>query len=223
MIKFILAQSQKTDIFCFLEVHPELEEKLESALPGFRPVYSKGIRVAYLDKIIEGRSIFVKNNIKLIKTGKISLYKTTPIDAGGFQYIEIAVNDKKIMIGSAHGKARPGNKLDTPIRLKQSEKIINLFAAKKGAKIIGGDFNLMPGTKSIKMFEEAGYKNLIKDFNIRRTRNKIAWSQFRGSPNFIKQYFADYIFISPEIKTKKFEVPEIEVSDHLPLILDFEI
>jgi len=34
---------------------------------------------------------------------------------------------------------------------------------------------------------------------------------------------SDYVFVSLEVKVKKFEVPNIEISDHLPLILDFEM
>ena len=33
----------------------------------------------------------------------------------------------------------------------------------------------------------------------------------------------DYVFVSPEVKVIDFSVPNIEISDHLPLILDFEV
>ena len=55
---------------------------------------------------------------------------------------------------------------------------------KVGPKIIGGDFNLNPDTESIKMFEEAGYKNLIKDFKIENTRNEISWREFKEIKDF---------------------------------------
>ena len=35
--------------------------------------------------------------------------------------------------------------------------------------------------------------------------------------------FADYIFTSPEIIVSEFKVLSDEVSDHLPLLLDFEM
>jgi endonuclease/exonuclease/phosphatase family metal-dependent hydrolase len=44
-----------------------------------------------------------------------------------------------------------------------------------------------------------------------------------GKPFYGKQPFADYIFITPDIKVKNFEVPDLEISDHLPMILDFDI
>jgi hypothetical protein len=67
------------------------------------------------------------------------------------------------------------------------------------------------------MFKNNGYKNLIGDYQIITTRNNLAWSLYPD-----KQYFADYVFASPEIKVKSFEVPNNEVSDHLPLILEIE-
>jgi len=218
--KFILDQSITTDIFCFLEVDPELQRKLEINLVGFRPIYHKGIKTTYLGGTITGRSIFIKEGIEVGENETVGIYNDTETDSGGLSYVELRIDGKKLLIGSLHGKAQPGNKLDTPVRLEQSRIVIDFFKNKEGLKIIGGDFNLMPETRSIKMFEEAGYKNLIKEFGIKSTRNSLAWEQFRGQE---KQYFADYVFVSPGVKVKSFEVPHLEVSDHLPLILDFEV
>lgn len=212
-----------TDIFCFLEVDPDIQEKLEVLLPDFKHVYDKGIKTKYLNGIIEGRSVFVRKNIEITKKGRFDIFETTPNDAGGFQYVNLKINDKKFFIGEVHGKTRPGDKFDTPERISQSEKIIQFLEKIKEPKILGGDFNLMPDTKSIKMIEEAGYANLIKIFGIKSTRNRISWDQFCKEPGFTKQHFADYCFVSPEIKVKKFEVPYMEISDHLPLILEFEV
>jgi hypothetical protein len=216
--KFISNQAGKTDIFCFVEVDPGLQAKLGLILHGFTPTYSEGIKTTYLNGIVEGRSIFVKDYIKVVESGTLKIYRPIPTDAGGFLYTKLRVGEKDIFIGSIHGKARPGSKDDTPVRLKQSDKIIQFFAGKSEPKIIGGDFNLNPDTLSIKKFEEAGYRNLIKDFKIKNTRNRLSWEQFKNI-----QYFADYVFTSSEVKINSFKVPNLEISDHLPLIVDFEI
>lgn len=44
-----------------------------------------------------------------------------------------------------------------------------------------------------------------------------------GLDKFGRVNLADYCFVFPEVKIKSFEVPNIEIFDHLPLILDFEI
>ena len=59
--------------------------------------------------------------------------------------------------------------------------------------------------------------NLIKKFAIERTRSCL--SPWFGSPDF--QEFADYTFVSPDVNVLSFTVPDIEVSDHLPLVLEF--
>lgn len=220
---FIQEQSKDTDIFCFLEVDPDIQEKLIKILPKFDFYYSKGIKTGYLGGVYEGRSVFVNRNIKILKNKRIKLFNTHKFDAGGMIYSEFEIEGKKLFVGCVHGKAKPGTKVDTRLRLKQSEIIIKAFTNKKGPKIIGGDFNLNPDTKSIKMFEDAGYINLINEFDIKSTRNKISWKNFSKDPGFVKQYFADYCFVSPEVKVKKFNVPYNEVSDHLPLILEFEV
>ena len=89
--------------------------------------------------------------------------------------------------------------------------------------MVGGDFNLMPDTKSINLFENSGYRNLIKEFDIKETRNRFAWDTFKNDPDYVQQHFADYCFVSKDINVKSFEVPDIEVSDYLPLVLEFEV
>ncbi len=173
--------------------------------------------------MIDCQTIFVKKDVEVLSSGKLVIYRNTPSDTGFASYITFKYEGKTINLLNVHGKAQPGHKNDTPARLKQSEKIINFFSDMKGPKIIGGDFNLEFNTKSVKMFEEAGYKNLIKDFGIKTTRNELSWKQFRNTPGFVQQYYADFCFVSPEVRVKSFEVPYNEISDHLPLILDFSL
>jgi endonuclease/exonuclease/phosphatase family metal-dependent hydrolase len=133
-------------------------------------------------------------------------------------YTQIDMRNNMIHLCNLHGTARPGNKLDTAQRINQSRGLIDFFKDKNGMKIIGGDFNLLPETKSAQMFEENGYRNLIKEFRIRTTRNRLAWELYPDD----KQYYSDYVFVSPEVKVKEFSVPENEISDHLALVLGLE-
>ncbi len=201
-----------------MEVSPQLLNKLSKVLTGFNFVYeTEGILSK--DGLTYGETIFVKEGIKIIKSGKKVLFRQVKNDIGIYQYMTIKINDRIVNVGNIHGKARPGHKLDTPIRINQSKKIIEMYQDDKNPTIIGGDFNLLPDTKSIKMFEDAGYRNLIKQFGIKDTRGILNHNQFIKEEI---QYFADYIFVKNGIKVKNFEVPKLEISDHLPLILDFD-
>jgi endonuclease/exonuclease/phosphatase family metal-dependent hydrolase len=120
--------------------------------------------------------------------------------------------NKKLQVINTHGiwqlKER---KDDTSRTIKMIDTLLSHIIPDIPT-IIVGDFNLLPETESIKNLENAGYQNLIKTFNIKSNRNS------KGYPEII-----DYIFVSKDIIIQNFNVPNIEVSDHLPLILDFEI
>lgn len=217
---FVEEESKNTDIFCFQEATPDLYSTLSASMSGYKSLY-KSSKILLFDKIKCGQAIFIRKRFKINTSVKIPLYRELKNNIGFLQCISVSVDGKGLWLGNLHGKAHPGHKLDTKIRLNQSKTIVDFFKTKKEAKIIGGDFNLLPQTKSIKMFEEKGYVNLIKKFNIPTTRNKLAWNQLKKNEE--KQCFADYVFVSPEVKVKNFSVPNLEISDHLPLILDFEI
>lgn len=218
---FLDSHSSDTDIFALSEVQLELFSKLEDILQTFNGFYEEGAFDSTMG-FNYGQAVFAKKSIDINRLGKIDnpkgfVEEFVPTFSLPFK---ITCDNKTFHLMNVHGRAFPGHKLDVPPRLKQSEEIIDFLKGKSGAKIIGGDFNLLPQTKSVKMFEESGYRDLIKDYKIKTTRNRLAWEQF---PDKTKQYFADYLFVSSKVKVKKFEVPAIEVSDHLPLILDFEI
>ena len=217
---FVKENSLNTDIFCFQEVYPKLFSKLQELQPNHVGRYATENKVELLGYVY-GEAIFVKKGLDIVSSGKFNLFRQVYNDVGYMQYVDIRTNGKTIHLANIHGKARPGHKLDTPARLKQSKLIINKFFNKKGPIIIGGDFNLLPQTKSARFFEDAGYRNLVKEFKIKTTRNKLSWEGLRKGEK--KQYFADYVFTSPEVKVRSFKVPDCEISDHLPMILDFEV
>ncbi len=120
-------------------------------------------------------------------------------------------------IANVHGLARPG-KQDNPGRITQSERILKTLAVLDGVKIIGGDFNLNPDTKSVRLFEEAGYQNLIKNYNIKTTRNEVAWAKHPGK----ELAYSDYVFVKGAV-VAAFEVPQEIVSDHQPMIVTINL
>ena len=243
-MKFIKQQSIDTDIFCLQEIYDtksdikqhkdirtNLLNELIKILPDFQVCYS--VEISGFDTtpdpvdfhLTMGKTIFIKDNISVETTDDILLYgnrteKSLKNDfsnlAVTLQTINFSIRGKKFIVVNIHGTAFPGNKLDTELRLEHSNKLKEFLASKRGAKIVVGDFNLLPETQSIKILED-DLKNLIKEFLVERTRSNL--SPYAGKPDF--QKFADYTFVSKEVQVKSFEVPKIDISDHLPMILQF--
>lgn len=207
---FIKKQSLDTDIFCFQEAYDSMRHLAKEILPDYNELSAYKFVIEDDDF---PQATYTKKNIEVLSSGTI-LEDQKGTGLGIFQ--EIKVGENKIFVTNFHGISKPGDKLDNPERILQSESLINFWKEKPGMKIIGGDFNLFPETESIKMFEKNGYKDLIKDYKIPTTRNKLAWEMYPDNP----QLFSDYVFVSPGIEVKSFSVIENEISDHLPLILE---
>src|SRR3989338_8283972 len=244
LVKFIREQSESTDIFCFQEVfrssRKDIEisgktrihilDELATALPDFNYVFHRVLsgedNSGPVDFEIEtGQAEFIKKSISIISSGEVSLHShqncTLPhkheFSPNNFGYSKISYGNSIITVINVHALTyNPDDKLDTPERLEQS-RLIKEFALKENGRIIiCGDFNILPETKSITTFYDS-FTEFVRKYNIWSTRSKI--SEWHGTPGEYK--FSDYVFVSPSIEITDFKVPDVEVSDYLPLIMEF--
>lgn len=165
-----------------------------------------------------GNVMYIRKSIHIAETGALFTDPVADNNYGLVTYAKLKIDGRLVSLCAVHGIPLPGHKLDTDDRIYQSNKIIETFAGETDV-IIGGDFNLMPDTESVKLFERAGYQNLINEYEIPSTRNYITYEKY---PDSI-QYFADYAFVSGSIAVSNFVVPTEVVSDHQPLELEVDL
>jgi Endonuclease/Exonuclease/phosphatase family len=119
-------------------------------------------------------------------------------------------------LGHLHGLRELSGKDDTPARLKQAEKVIemlNRVRADSDPLILCGDLNLLPGSQTFEMLRQIGLHDLVVSRGFTDTRT----SWYAKTPRF-----ADYLLVSEAVKVARFEVvAEPEVSDHRALLLEF--
>lgn len=237
--RYLAKEIENTDIFCFQEVfntpsskktleggyranvYRELQKALSGYVGYFAPAQDGFDFFNPVDfPVSEGLAIFIKKSIRVDKTGNIFIFRSYNSREPGedntlmprnLQYIQFKKGKSGYMIANVHGLWNGKEKIDTPERLKQSEIIKNFLNKTKGGKILCGDFNLLPDTQSLKILEE-GMTNLIKSYKIKTTRS---------SSYHKPDKFADYTLVSPNVSVKSFAVPKTEVSDHLPMELEF--
>jgi endonuclease/exonuclease/phosphatase family metal-dependent hydrolase len=77
--------------------------------------------------------------------------------------------------------------------------------------IVAGDFNAFMGEGEIQLLMSAS--------GLQNADTKMQPS----FPSHKPKRHLDFILHSPEIKINKFEMPKVQLSDHLPLIIDFEV
>ncbi|MBI2640839.1 MAG: endonuclease/exonuclease/phosphatase family protein [Candidatus Sungbacteria bacterium] len=246
LMDFIKKSAKDTDIFCFQEVfsspakvkvsrntYVNILADLVVVLDGYNlfwgPKQDGFDNAGPVDfEVTEGSATFIKKYITAESYDNFFICgernsasrdvstKCYPFPAS-MLCTRINTGGKRYVIGNVYGFPYPGTKLDTPERLEQSRKIKKVLENDTGEKILCGDLNLMPGTESIKMLE-GNMENLIKKYKVMTTRSRI--NPYFGTSE--EQKFADYTFVSPGIRVKDFQVPDISVSDHLPMILSFE-
>lgn len=213
-----------TDIFCFQEVNNgafdeivDLEEDknlfthMQEILPG---------HIGYFSPQVDGtgHAMFIKNDID---TGPVAFYSILREEEivnmpDPFPRIMQAVTLRSlgVSIYNFHGVPKDA-KQDNPVRDLQTERVMEIIKNDEHPKIIVGDFNLNPDTRAIGEFDKL-FTNHIKNSDYKTTRSKH-YEKINEFP------FADYIFTTPSIKVSEFKVLDDEVSDHLPLLLNFDI
>ena len=212
---FLREEGRQTQVFCFQEATETVQALCQKVLPGFVPSFAR--------KVLDERNAFplatyIRDDILVRETQEIGRAFQ---DAGLGLRHRLRIGNREIDVANIHGISHtsPGldTKRDTPGRIIQSQAILDAFESSDCPVIIGGDFNLLPDTESMKLFSQSGYRDLIREYAIPTTRNHIAWDRF---PKAEKYFYSDYVFVSPTVEVKGFSVPNIEVSDHLPLILE---
>ncbi len=216
--KFFEKNKEKVDFLLFQEAPSNCVDTMDLKISSLKTFGTMKICKQY-NMIITFANLTVINSSYTVKKMSTPLMNNKNIGVANSFIVKIN-KTKDIRIINVHGVAFPGDKLDNKYRLKQSKLIVEEALKKRIPTIIAGDFNLLPNTESIKIFERSGFINLIKKYKIKNTRNRVAWDRY---PKNKKQKYADYIFVSKDIKVKDLDVTYTEISDHLPIKLTFDL
>ncbi|HSW93454.1 MAG TPA: endonuclease/exonuclease/phosphatase family protein [Gammaproteobacteria bacterium] len=219
--------NNEIDIFCFQEVYHKAKKmitiedrsvslnifsELQTLLPDHTGYFKAAVDGVY------GIGMFIKKGIALLNEGDFVIHENPaylgygPSHSRILQWAKCNIEGNSYMIMNVHGLWNGMGKTDTPERIAQSEKIKEFMDNVPDRKILCGDFNLKPDTRSLKIIAD-GMHDLIDKYNILSTRTSYYPKE---------EKFADYVFTSPDIKINKFSVLRDEVSDHAPLLVDFD-
>lgn len=213
----------KTDLFDnLLKILPDFTGFYAPIITGYDTQVKVDFDLAF------GQATFIRKNIELISEetyfvhGEFDFAPSVDIEGitdgmdlpRNIHCIKIKVNGKEVLIGNFHGYWMPGPKVDSIQSLAQMQAVLKIYNSFNGPRIIAGDFNLGPETKSVTMLEE-NLKNLIKEHGIKTTRS----SHYKKTT----EKFADYVLVSNDVKVRSFKVPDEAVSDHLPMLLEFTV
>jgi hypothetical protein len=243
LLGFVRQQSEATDLFCLQEIlnapvdvplacgfRTNLLNELRAVLPAFDVRFDVLVawdqpRVDVADpiRVPFGLATFTRRTLPILDQRCEPLIKhDDSLDAvpglhrttRRLQLTRVRTPGGSLLVGNFHGMSRPGTKLDSAERLAQSRAIRRVMDQHSGPSVLMGDFNLLPETTSVRILEH-GRRNLITDYRIATTRSRL--NAFYGTPQ--EQPHANYTFATPDVQIASFAVPDVDVSDHLPMVM----
>ncbi|MEM7694915.1 MAG: endonuclease/exonuclease/phosphatase family protein [Pseudomonadota bacterium] len=119
---------------------------------------------------------------------------------------------RTVTVAHMHGLRDLAGKHDTPARTRQAHRFRDLIAPLPAdIRVLCGDFNVLPGSATLKILERAGFTELVTANGHTSTRTSLYEKPVR---------FADYMLINRIDAVRTFTVvTDPEVSDHCPLRL----
>ena len=123
--------------------------------------------------------------------------------------------ERFVCVAHMHGLRDLSGKGDTPERMAQAEKLLELVrrtASSDDALVVCGDFNVEPQSRTFEILGQLGLVDLVVTRGFESTRTSYYTKPGR---------FADYPLVSEQVVITNFTVVTApEVSDHCPLVLE---
>ncbi|MFA6158088.1 MAG: endonuclease/exonuclease/phosphatase family protein [Candidatus Paceibacterota bacterium] len=236
LLSFFDAHKDSVDVFCLQEIwsaeYPQNEGRPAGSIPiKLSDIQTRGLQeiTAVLSNHVPyfrphygdnyGLLMLVRKDIKVLDEGELFVHKhkgyapteNAGLHARNIQYITLKEGGETLTVINFHGLWNGKGKTDSEDRLIQSKNILAFTKTLKNEFILCGDFNLLPDTKSLSMFEEDGLRNLIKEHGITSTRTSFY-------PHPVR--YADYVFTTKNLAVKEFRVLPEEVSDHSAILIE---
>ncbi len=230
-------KKEKPDILVCQEVYNGKDKNLEKKYRSFETIKKElgfsaaSFALAFYDnrdkigKIENGNAIFSKFPIIAEKTAFFDMpFDENYIRKDGddstllqrnMQLATLLADKAKLNIFNIQGIWGFMDGGDNERRLKMGKTIVEEIKNKENV-ILAGDFNLNPDTKTVAGIEKY-LKNVFKDelttsFNMKR----------KEIPGYAKAV-ADMVFVSSNIKILEHHCPQVDISDHLPLVCRLKI
>ena len=136
-------------------------------------------------------------------------------------YLEatIDIGGERFTVGTTHMSYTPAFR-QTAAKRAETDKLLSILQRKNRRFVIGGDFNSLPRSYTIK----AVGKHLR---NAGPPYKEATWTtkpfSYGGFVANTRDWRIDYCFATPDIRVTAAKVVETPYSDHLPLLVEFDL
>lgn len=210
-----------------------LQAKLDYKYHHFAPAFLEKRDIGLLE---QGNAVFSRFPIKSSKVtfydrpyakNFVKVFEAFPDVPRNLQHVVLDLGGRELNIFNTQGiwGGRDGG--DNERRFNMSDIIVSQIKDKTNV-ILAGDFNLQNTTQAIGNIEKY-LINIFKGkvnttFNMKRKINPNVKRQTKYfNPAGYSEAIVDMIFTSPNIKVFDYSCPQVDISDHFPLLVNLEI
>lgn len=223
-----LLQREQADVVCFqeaialpggrtflLEDINEIQQKTGYEYSYFSPQFGFNFmnRQAQFGLAILSKQPFSKTNHVFTRLEYVDTFDFLEKDYNirGLQHVALEHNDQPLHILNHHGHHVPSHKDGDEETMRQCKMIADYIEKLEGEKVLCGDFNLAPDSESLEQITDV-LINHAKAYGIITTRTPLTQ----------KTEVCDYIFTSPDLEVRHFQVLDDIASDHKALTIEVE-
>lgn len=241
-------KKENPDIFCLQEVHSSenkslnkkyraleiIKEEFKTYFYYYSPEFFRDIEG---NKVNHGHAVFSRfpqkkqntvfyfGSYRLRAKESVEEFLQTP---RSLQFVEVDCGQFKLNTFNNHGIWGTDGR-DNEDRLNMSKVIVEQIKDKKNV-ILAGDMNMDPDTGTFKNIEKYLvniFKNELKStFNLKIKQEAVKNKSYIYSNNDLQGFSraaVDMILVSPNIKIVEKYCPQVDVSDHYPLVVVLEM
>lgn len=197
-----------------------IKDKLNYKYSSFAPAFfdttensESGNLILSKYPIIQSDFVFLFGNYSDYIHGQNPKY--FPIVPRNIQHAQIQIGNTIVNNYNLQGIWAHRDGSDSPNRLIMSDIIINQIKNKEKV-ILTGDFNAQEGAKTINNIE----KYLT---NIFKGERKTSFNMKQKTDPGYASAVVDFIFVSSDIKVVSKSMPDVDISDHLPLVANLAL
>lgn len=226
-------QSVDADIFCLQEVsrnfphfgleNVDMVEKITTAFPNYHCVYAPILARQENEKVQDlGNMILCKQEILQQNAHYLFQQPDWKIDdyenqARNLVEVQVACDGKILSVFNTH-LSYSARFIDSPRKIIESQKL-RAIIEKREHSILCGDLNSPPNSKVLQELN-AILPNSDGSSQFTFAKYPFDYNGFKVSG---LEYKLDYILATSRVTIENVQVPDISISDHLPIIADIQI
>ena len=225
-------EHEQPDIICMQEVYSsKLDtplmpffnalERIAAVLPDYDVYFSPVHKLVILgEDVFYGNAILSRHELKDTETffihgqyAEIDTVEQMDSNIRNMQRAGIELPDgKQMTIINHHGYWEP-NEVGSEITVDRMQKVADVIKDSPRPLVFAGDLQIISRSPAMKPIHEQ-LRDLTDEYNLPTTLSSFGK---------VKNVACDHICVSEEIKVRSFSASDILVSDHLALILEFDV